>query len=315
MLASDNRTRGIEDLPSSVFSLADEIDQGLREVRPSLSPGQLEQINGVFVSSTCVATSVFDPAPTFDDSVLQDNCATLLARLDSHPSTAWATFVVRALGLLTAKAGLPSGPYVAHVWRIALQAEEKHGGLGRTVMRACIDSVLSRATVTEGALGMLASGNLLVLMDCVIAALRLNGHPPPLSQSPLPLSPRFAGVAEAGGLPSQAGLRLVFDVASHILEVLARVSFQSENDRGTPGEAQLEGLLEAWRWDLHVEVFVHNCFIFTTGVRGSLVRGMILLYTYYVPGTRYTMMRIRFFCCHHRACHLCGWSHLLDGYT
>lgn len=233
----------VPDTFGTVFALTDEIHRGLVNVRPTLSAEQLEQINTVLLhAGRLLGKRINGLAPTLDSSSLQDACSELLTRQDSHPSPAWTNFVVRAMYLLGENAGLGSGPFTAFVWNIVAQSvEENYNGVGRTILLACIDSVAAAEVPT--------SDGLKVLMDCVITTLRRSRTSPSVSQ------PNLLGVdgdAEARAvLPSQHRLRLVFDVASQILEVLRREALRK------PQEGGVGNVLEAWRWDLHLEVGVN----------------------------------------------------------
>lgn len=235
----------------SVFTLADEIHQGLSNVQPCLSIYQLEQVYDVLFHRLLPDRFKTLVLP---ESSLQHGWRQLLARLDQHHHpVAWASFMTRVLYLLNTQKGQDSGQFFLHVWHlVALPAEEKQEGLGRAILRACIDSVAGGGAVVlaDGELEQLASEGLKSLMICVIATLRRNGNPPAVS------------VAENGVFAiSVCGLRLMFDVASYILATLLRAG--GITWAGGKTRTALEGLLETWRWDFHVEVCMIQCAVFS----------------------------------------------------
>lgn len=247
----------------SVFALADEIHQGLSNVQPCLSTDQLEQVYDVLFHR--MLPDRFKTL-TLPDSSLQHAWSQLLARLDQHQDpVSWASFMTRVLYLLNTNKGQDSGQFFLHVWHlVALPAEEKQEGLGRAILRACIDSIAGGEAVVpaDGELGQLASEDLKSLMFCVIATLRRNGNAPAVSP---PSSTRIVGAGEAenGILPtSVCGLRLMFDVASYILATLLGAGGSTWASQGVETRRALEGALENWRWDFHVEVCMIPCAVF-----------------------------------------------------
>lgn len=248
----------------AVFSLANEIHQGLSNVQPCLSTDQLEQVYDVLFHRLLPDRLKTLALP---DSSLQHAWSQLLARLDQHQHPAsWASFMTRVLCFLSTNKGQDIGQFFMNAWHLVAQpAEEKHEGLGRAILRACIDSIDSIAggeavELADGELGKLASEDLKSLMGCVIASLRRNGNPPAAS----PPSSARTGRANAGEpenavlAVSVCGIRLMFDVASYILAALPWGEFRTGGSKWTSqgGETRraLEGALETWRWDFHVEV-------------------------------------------------------------
>lgn len=245
----------------SVFALVDEIHQGLSNVQPCLSTDQLEQVYDVLFHRMLPDRFQTLALP---DSSLQLAWSQLLARLDQHQHPlSWASFMTRVLYLLNTNKGQEGGQFFVHVWHlVALPAEEIQEGLGRGILRACIDSIAGREAVLPGGeLGQLASQDLKSLMLYVIATLRQNGNAPAISP---PNSTRVggAGEAESGVLAiSVCGLRLMFDVASYILATLRRAGGSTWASQGGETRRALEGALETWRWDFHVEVCMISCVV------------------------------------------------------
>lgn len=227
-----------------VFALADEVHQGLGNVRPRLSLDQLEQVGDILLHRL-LQHRVNDVGWALNDNLLQDACRELLTRMDSNSPPAWTRFVVRALCLLNAKAGLDCGRLVVHVWRIVAQpAEEMYGGVGAVTLRACVDSVAAEKA--------LALDNVKTLMDMVIVSLRRNGDlPAPVT----PVSSIHVGTEENTAVlaPSPAGLRMACEVASRTFAMLEGGALQVEGSRsleyGDTGDPSM-----VWRWHLHVEV-------------------------------------------------------------
>lgn len=243
----------------SVFALVDEIHQGFCNVQPCLSTDQLEQVYDVLFHRMVPDRLKSLSLP---DSSLEYAWSQLLARLDKrqHP-VSWANFMTRILYLLNTNKGQDSGQFFLHILHlVALPAEEIQEGLGRAILRACIDSVAGREAVLPGGeLRQLASEDLKSLMYCVIATLRRNGNAPAVS-SPSSTRTGGAGKAENGILAiSVCGLRLMFDVASYILATLLRAGGSTWASQGGGTRRALEGALETWRWDFHVEVCMISC--------------------------------------------------------
>lgn len=254
--ARSTRTVVSSDTLRTVFELADEIHQGLANVRPSLSGDQLEQINDVLFQrlvQRCIGDFMVN------ESSLRDAFGHLLARLDTQPSAPWTSFVVRTLYVLNSGAGLDSGLFILNIWRIVgLPAEEKYDGLGCVILRACIDSssvAIGRLSEVGAESWLLTWNDLKVVMDSAIVTLRRRGNPPPSSQ-PTTSSVRLGGKVETSVLAlSPCGLRLVLDVASHILGKLQLLTGElSAEDGQKPRKSDLNERFEAWRWDLHLEV-------------------------------------------------------------
>lgn len=252
----------------SVFALVDEIHRGLSNVQPCLSIDQLEQTHDLLFRRLLPDRLQTLALP---DSSLQHSWRQLLARVDQHqhPSS-WASFMTRVLCLLTTNKGQDSGQFFLHVWQLVAQpAEEKQEGLGRAILRACIDSIAgggARELADGEPAGQLVSEDLRSLMGCVIATLRRNGNPaavsPPSNTRILVEGDNGAG-AESGVLFSVCGLRLMCDAASYTLATLPCGELRTGGSKwaatqgGGTGKA-LEGALETWRWHFHVEASLHN---------------------------------------------------------
>lgn len=253
----------------SVFALVDEIHRGLSNVQPCLSIDQLEQTYGVLFRRLLPDRFQTLALP---DSSLQHAWRQLLARVDQHQHPAsWASFTTRILCLLATNKGQDRGQFLLHVWQLVAQpAEEKQEGLGRTILRACIDSFAGGGAgeLADGEhAGQLAAEDLKSLMGCIIATLRRNGNPAavlPPSNARILVGGASCGGAESRVLAfSVCGLRLMFDVASYTLETLPRGELRTGGSKGAAPQGggtgrALEGTLGTWRWDFHVEVSLHN---------------------------------------------------------
>lgn len=199
-------------------------------------------------------------------SMIQASCTQVwdtLGRMGNRPPDGWASMVVASLFLLTTKDC--GEELLVQAWRlVAHPAEERYNGLGRFIMRRAA----AAAAAEEEHPGPRSR---LALMSYAAATLRGGGHPPPppppsLSLQQQPSSFRFGegdGGEEAGGgellrPPSECGLRLALDVASHVLESCLK----QQEDKGEAAEEEVSATaLESWRWDIHREVCVYDTYL------------------------------------------------------
>ncbi|CAM9884296.1 unnamed protein product, partial [Sphacelaria rigidula] len=116
----------------SLLKIADDLHDGLRQVKPSLTIQQHEQINDLLLSEDGFLLQALHLSVDMSESKLDDSCRQLSGRLtmDVASPASWAGFVVQALSRLLAKGEYDKVQFIYHIWHVALAAEETHDGVG-----------------------------------------------------------------------------------------------------------------------------------------------------------------------------------------
>lgn len=232
----------------SLLKIADDLHDGLRQVKPSLTIQQHEQINDLLLSEDGFLLQALHLSVDMSESKLDDSCRQLSGRLtmDVASPASWAGFVVQALSRLLAKGEYDKVQFIYHIWHVALAAEETHDGVGKAVLRRCISSLAYGEDSPREAGLKLPGSVLLVLMDFAVTRLRSNGNPP--TAADLDLDGENVVLP-----PSRAGFALAIEAAA---VTMSMIQHEERRTRHSIQRTQAGADHRDWRWDLHAEVRV-----------------------------------------------------------
>lgn len=234
----------------SLLKIADNLHSGLRQVKPSLTIQQHEQINDLLLREDGFLLQALHYSANISETKLDDICRQLSGRLtlDVAAPASWAGFVVQALSRLLAKGEYDKVQFITHLWHVALAAEETHDGVGKAVLRRCISSLAHHEDSPREAGLKLPGSVLLVLMDFAVTSLRSNGNPP--SVADLDLDEKSAARP-----PSRAGFALAIEAAAVTMSL---IQHEERRIRHSIQRLQAGADYRDWRWDLHAEVRIHD---------------------------------------------------------